>query len=134
MTEENPYETPLADPTGKGAPERVIGSPRKIVWAWEKLRLRYNLILAVPGIAILFFYMYRAELPFAGAISGGTMMAVGANLCFLIGLISEMYAAALFDKTEMPAYRKIAFWLGIVGSLALFAFAIIPLFFFRQLV
>ena len=126
MPDSNPYTAPKSDPAGLGAATKTIGSPRAIIWAWEKLRVRYNLILAIPGIIILFFYVYRAEMPLGVACMGGLMMALGANICYFLGPISEVYAAALFNLTEIPTYRKIAFWLGVIGSLGMFAFAALP--------
>ncbi|MGB0993296.1 MAG: hypothetical protein ACPG32_12625 [Akkermansiaceae bacterium] len=129
MDPNNPYATPAADLAGDGNSAQAKGSPRAIVWGWEKLRIKYNLILALPGIAILFFYMYKGELPIVGAFVSGLFMAIGANACFLLGPLSESYAAAFFDKAELPTYRKVAFWAGVIGSLALFGFALLPLIF-----
>ena len=133
MSENDPYTTPSTDPTAGTPPPKVVGSPRTIIWAWERLRLRYNLILLIPGVAILIFYTTRIGIPFGGAASGGFVMAIGANLGFFLGPLSEMYSAATLDKPELPKYRKFAFWAGVIGSLALFGVTMVPGIIYSQL-
>ncbi len=60
-------------------------------------------------------------MPVAGAIAGALMMAFGANACFMLGPVGEIYLAAFLNCPETPTYRKAAFWLGVAGSLGLWS-------------
>ncbi|BDS05129.1 hypothetical protein NT6N_01690 [Oceaniferula spumae] len=125
MGDENPYAAPQSQP-GNEMDFRVIGSPRAVVLAWEKLRLKYNVILLIPGLIVLAIYISQQELAVIGSIFGGGLMAAGANLGYFLGPISELYLCAFSNKAELPVYRKYAFWAGVVGSLGLFVLIAIP--------
>ena len=124
----NPYSSPASDV----APEPIRPESWKaIAWRWEKLRVFYNLAVGVSGIpALVVGVMTNHSIFF---MAGGTLCyAVGANVCYLLGPIGEMYLNWLVDIGErrfVPEfavrlirgrYVTAAIWLGgTLGSMAL---------------
>ena len=120
--EQNPYATPRA-PVEIARPSSAPASPRAIVAGWEALRLRYNLILLGPGLLVVLLCMTQFAMSPFHAVVGAAFVAVGANLCFLLGPLAELYASAMLDVPEHPELRRIAFTLGLIVSLGAFGVA-----------
>jgi len=87
-----------------------------MVIAWEKLRLYFNLILLLPGLFVLSSLGFSLPDLFAPALFFGIM----ANLCYLLGPLTELYACAITRQPEQPKLRHLLFGLGLAGSLLLF--------------
>jgi len=72
---------------------------RRIMKSWEKLRLLYNGVLLLPGIALLF--------------------GVRANVCFCLGPYSEFIVTALGFPLTARKIRVLLFSLGLIMSLGI---------------
>lgn len=94
---------------------------REIVIGWERLRLLYNALLALPGILVLITLMSDFGLTVVDAVLSGIFVAVAANLCFLVGPLLELYVRGLFRKGEpLGRGRWLIFGSGTLLSLFLF--------------
>ncbi len=114
----NPY-TPPSSPAAPADDQRP--ALREIVLAWEKLRLLYNALLAVPGILILNEMVGQLGMPLASAIPSAAVVAVSANLCFLFGPAAELYLRGLFRQGQpLGRGRWLIFGSGTLLSLFLF--------------
>ncbi|WP_035611543.1 hypothetical protein [Haloferula sp. BvORR071] len=113
----NPYTPPLA----AAAPaEDQKPALREIVIAWERLRLLYNALLAIPGILVIVAAVSETNTTLIGAIISGTLVAVGANLCFMLGPLAELYLRGIFRKGEpLGRGRWLIFGSGTLLSLFL---------------
>ncbi len=115
----NPYATPpVAESieTAQAMPDWGIQSiARRVFLAWEKLRVRYNVIL----IAICLFTAFLTgayKLPefwFACVVAG-----LAANVCYFAGPIAETYLNWL-KKEESVSLRNGVFLLGLIFSACL---------------
>jgi hypothetical protein len=117
---ENPYAPPGAGPEPDD-PQRL--ALREIVLAWEKLRLWYNAILLVPGLAILAGWVGKQGMPLWFALLMAVMVAAGANFCFLLGPAAELYLRGLFRQGR-PLGRGRLLIFGLIVSLGVFAVAL----------
>ena len=109
---ENPYAPPSAGPEPA---DHQWPALREIVLAWEKLRLWYNAILAVPGLAVLAGWVGKQGMPLFFALVMAAMVAVGANFCFLLGPAAELYLRGLFrDGRPLGRGRLLIFGAGVV--------------------
>jgi hypothetical protein len=119
---ENPYAPPGAGPEPEDHQRPAL---REIVLAWEKLRLWYNIILAVPGLAVIAGGVGKQGMPFFLALVMAAMVAVGANFCFLLGPVAELYLRGLFRNGQpLGRGRLLIFGAGVVVSLGVFAVAL----------
>lgn len=121
----DPYAPPASSEDPSMAPKPAL---REIVLAWEKLRLIYNAILAIPGILILVFSMRQASMPLPVAVISGGFVAAGANICFFLGPLAELYLRGLFLRGEpIGRGRWLIFWAGVAVSLGVFLLALLVL-------
>lgn len=94
---------------------------REIVLGWERLRLLYNTILAVPGILVLSAMAGDYGMPLSTALISAVFVAVCANLCFLLGPLTELYLRGLFRQGQpLGRGRWLLFGSGTLLSLFLF--------------
>jgi hypothetical protein len=112
---------PYAPPSSPALPaDDQRPALREIVLAWEKLRLLYNGLLAVPGILVLNSMIGQFGMRLAEAILSGVFVAVCANLCYLLGPVAELYLRGLFG-------RWLIFGSGTLLSLFLFILTFIQM-------
>lgn len=120
----DPYAPPGSDSGGEVPLDK--SALREVVTGWEKLRLVYNLILLIPGIVIESIMVMRQGMPLAAGIFGAVVIAVGANLAFFLGPLTELYFRALFRKGEsIGRGRQLIFGAGLVVSAGVFLLALI---------
>ena len=99
---------------------------KEVVTGWEKLRLKYNLLLLIPGIVIESLMVMRQGMPLAAGIVGAVLIAVGANVAFFLGPLAELYFRALFRNGEsIGRGRQLIFGAGLVVSAGVFLLALI---------
>ena len=127
MSEEDIYRPP--ESSGLGLQDQAALG--ELMRGWEKMRLRYNLILLPFGLITLGIWAYT-EPSFALALLLPSLaFGVGANLCYLAGPMVELYWRALFLNSEKaPHVRNLLYWGGVVlsiGILLLSILASIPL-------
>ena len=117
---DDPY---LAPDLQSASPERECATDaRLIVREWERLRLFYNGVLAVFGVAVLVRLAAISFFPPGMLIVGSGMVAIGANVCFCLGPLWEIYSCVFRDLTSFsPKPRLFVFAAGLLLSLALFA-------------
>ncbi len=123
----DPYAPPASvdDPTIDQRP--VL---REIVLAWEKLRLIYNGLLAVPGILVLVMFIQKDGMPLPVAVISGGMVAAGANICFFLGPLAELYLRGLSKRCEpIGRGRWLIFGAGVAVSFGVFLLALLVLHF-----
>jgi hypothetical protein len=104
-----------------------MSNPRDVVAWWELRRIPYNLALLVVGLGSLFAIeaiggrMVRVGEDFAEplvVLFGVVVYAIGANVCYTLGWISELlWSAGDISKTE-PARPKV-FRMGLLFSVGL---------------
>lgn len=113
---------PYAPPSSPASPaDDQRPALREIVLAWERLRLLYNALLAVPGLLVLNAMIGDFGMPLFSAILSGIFVAVSANLCFLLGPVAELYLRGLFRKGQpLGRGRWLIFGSGTMLSLFLF--------------
>jgi hypothetical protein len=110
---------PYAPPSSPAAPaDDQRPALREIVLAWEKLRLFYNGILALPGILVLNAMLGELSVGFSEAVLAAVFVAVSANLCFFLGPLAELYLRGLFRQGQTLGRGR---WL-IFGSGTLLSF------------
>jgi hypothetical protein len=114
----DPY-TPPSSPAPPADDQRP--ALREIVLSWEKLRLLYNGLLAVPGILVLNAMIGRFGVGLVEAALSAVFVAVCANLCFLLGPVAELYLRGLFRQGQpLGRGRWLLFGSGTLLSLFLF--------------
>ncbi|BCX46555.1 hypothetical protein HAHE_04630 [Haloferula helveola] len=120
---ENPYSPPRSDDDpGAGIFDRH--ALVDIVKGWEKLRIAYNLILLVPGILVMVVWIGRQGMPPVLAVIEAVIIAIGANMAFLLGPAAELYFRAIFRKGEsIGRGRLLIFGAGLVISAGVFVLA-----------
>ena len=125
MSNENPYSSPIVEPSESPAAEPAVVSDsiwpvaKRTFLAWEKLRLVYNAILIVMSVAyaVAWSLLFAVEfwvISFIGAIV--------CNVCFMLGPIIETYVAWLGYRTQ--ELRLVFF---IAGTFATAAIALLTL-------
>ena len=118
---ENPYAPPVA---GSEPDDLHRPALREIVLAWEKLRLWYNAVLLVPGLGVIAGWLNQGA-SLLIAVVMAVMVAVGANFCFLLGPVAELYLRGLFrDGRPLGRGRLLIFGAGLVVSLGVFVVAL----------
>ena len=118
---ENPYAPPVA---GSEPDDLQRPALREIVLAWEKLRIWYNAVLLVPGLGVIAGWLNQGA-PLLIAVVMAVMVAVGANFCFLLGPVAELYLRGLFrDGRPLGRGRLLIFGAGLVVSLGVFVVAL----------
>jgi hypothetical protein len=113
---------PYAPPSSPALPaDDQRPALREIVFGWERLRLLYNAILAIPGILVLNAMAGEYGMPLLIAILSAVFVAVGANLCFLLGPLVELYLRGIFRQGQpLGRGRWLLFGSGTLLSLFLF--------------
>lgn len=91
---------------------------RQIFIAWEKLRIVYIGVLAIPTILILISVLNGGRRPFGVVAFNAIVGAVTANLCYFAGPAVESYANWLGMRSTMWL-RVTLFVLGTLFSLLL---------------
>lgn len=127
---ENPQFDPYRTPQSADSSPPEMAALGELVRAWEKLRLLYNGIMILPGLAVLVLWVTRGNLPIPGAIAFGLIVGLGANTAFFLGPLTEIYLRALFRRGEgIGKGRWLIFSAGLVvsGAVVLFS-SIIPVF------
>jgi hypothetical protein len=110
---------PYAPPSSPALPaDDQRPALREIVLSWEKLRLLYNALLAVPGLLVLNAMTGEFGITLIEAVLSAVFVAVGANLCFLLGPVAELYLRGLFRQGQPLGRGR---WL-IFGSGTLLSF------------
>lgn len=110
---------PYAPPSSPALPaDDQRPALREIVLAWEKLRLLYNGILAIPGLLVVNSMIGQFGITLVEAILSAAFVAVAANLCFLLGPVAELYLRGLFRQGQPLGRGR---WL-IFGSGTLLSF------------
>ena len=104
-------------------------SIRELVMGWERLRLRYNIILLPFGLAAGIIWVYYSFPIIEGAIFGAVAFAIVANIAFLLGPAFELYSRALLmNGRKSSVLRNVSFWLGTAFSfMIIVGYAIMPL-------
>ena len=75
-----------------------------MVVAWERMRLKYNLILLLPGLIVLIVYVAGNKMPVAAALIGAIMTALAANVCYFLGAVSEFFvSASSYHPVTLPS-------------------------------
>lgn len=91
----NPYETPVSPGTALD-----LAAFGELVFGWEKLRILYNALMILPGIAVLFLWTTRTDMPWAAALTFGLLIGAAANIAFFLGPLAELYLRAVFRQGE----------------------------------
>lgn len=120
---ENPYTSPQADPRStpmdhSSAEPAVLRLARigEVAVAWENLRLRYNLMLAV--VALVAVLSINAELlRDPRAMAAMLLAALAANACFCVGPLVEGYVTWFFGPVSW--LRGVVFVVGSMGAVGL---------------
>ena len=123
MEDENPYAPPAYS-----AEEQAVRAAalREIVLGWEKLRLLYNAILLVPGIAVLSVWTMKGGMPWVVALFSALFVAAGANVSFFLGPLAELYFRGLFrNGRSIGKGRWLIFGAGLVISAGVFLVALL---------
>ncbi len=96
--------------------------------AWEKLRLAYNAILALPGLLMLYLSVERAGILLVEGVFSALFVAVGANIAFLLGPVAELYLRGLFcDGKPLGRGRLLIFGAGLLCSAGVFGVVLVGL-------
>lgn len=104
---------------------------RATVKSWEKLRLLYNVILFLPGIALIWRIIHLQQVMMAEnppgmgfpimhpakVVTGAFVFGFCANLCFCLGLYTEVVITALGFPLSTRRIRYFLFGLGLMISL-----------------
>lgn len=112
----DPYAPPLTQ-VSSAEPEaqQALG---ELVKGWEKLRMLYNALLLLPGIAVLAVNVSQGGMNVPIAITSGLLCGLGANGAYFAGPLAELYLRAiLFKSKPSPLLRKALFAGGILISL-----------------
>jgi hypothetical protein len=122
----NPYEAPLSN---LGVEADSAASFSELVREWEKTRLRYNGVLLAAGVIVLIIWISSLQMPAGFIILSAVPVAIGANICFFLGPLAELYLRAIFHRgAPAPSLRRTLFMLGLIGSLCVFTLVgIMPL-------
>lgn len=112
MLPPNPYAPPAAPPSRD---ERATLG--ELVLGWEKLRVIYNGIMILPGLAVLALWVDRQNLPLFAATICGILVAVGANIAFMLGPLAELYLRGLLrNGASLGKGRLLIFGAGLIVS------------------
>lgn len=126
---ENPFSSPqtaAAADLGDFAPlspERErLAKLGEVFVAWERLRIWYNVVLAVVALAspLVLFPQIEFDL---GSLEDLVLAAIGANVCFLAGPLLEGYVTWWFGP--VPWLRNAVFIVGTLGAMLLTALVVI---------
>ena len=119
---ENPYAPPVAASEAGDIQRPAL---REIVLGWEKLRLWYNGILLIPGLAVIAGSVGQQGMPLFVSLVMAAMVAMGANFCFFLGPVAELYLRGLFRNGQpLGRGRLLIFGAGLVVSFGVFAVAL----------
>ena len=116
MSEQDPYATPTSEVK---TPERDCATnARKIVREWENLRFRYNAILFVAGVIVLWVMWKKSVLTPTMLLVEVVTIAIGANVAFLLGPAWEVYSCVYRNKSHYDSRsRLLLFGAGVFFSL-----------------
>lgn len=119
----DPYAPPTSPPEAGSERQSAL---REVVVAWEKLRLLYNGLLALPGALVLFALTDRQGMPWIAALVSAAFVAVAANACFLLGPLAEVYLRGLLlGGRGLGRGRWLIFGAGTVLSLGIFVLVLV---------
>ena len=119
MSDINPYSTPQFAPADHEPPaEASTAALGELVKSWEKLRLKYNAVLIIPGIIAISFLATR-DLRSAGFwVLFGLLSGIGANIAYFLGPLTELYVrATLLKCSPAPRLRRFLFFGGLAPPL-----------------
>jgi hypothetical protein len=120
----DPYAPPAAPSEAPSAHLPL----REIVVGWEKLRLLYNGLLLLPGAAMFWYAVDRGAVPPVAALGSCALVAIGANGCFLLGPLAELYLRGIFRRGEpFGRGRQLLFGLGLLASGCVFVLVFLVL-------
>ena len=111
----NPYSSPESNQPSDKKP--LNSELREIVIGWERLRILYNIILFLVGVAAIFVCMRAPYFNLAESIIPAIMFGIFANICFCMGPTAETYIRAIFNSQDVRAVRIALFLLGTLLSL-----------------
>lgn len=101
---------------------------REIVLAWEKLRLLYNALLAVPGLSIVHLSVTRTGLSLPDGAIGALFVGICANIAFLLGPAAEIYLRGLLrEGGAFGRGRLLIFGAGLLCSAGVFGLVLTEL-------
>ncbi len=81
----------------------------ELVKAWERLRLRYNLICLPVGLIAGIIWVWQL-IPWERTITGGITFGVTANFCFFLGPLIEVYVRGVLGRGRAnPLLRSMLF-------------------------
>ena len=84
---------------------------------WEKRRLRYNIIVGLPGLLIL-LVDYKLNAFHPSTIISAIIIGVIANGCYCLGYLMEYFLKYYFGSTiDFPGKRNTVFWIGVAISI-----------------
>jgi hypothetical protein len=84
---------------------------------WEKRRLRYNLIVGLPGLLFLLIH-YRVMGFHLSTIISAVVIGIIANGFYCLGYLTEFFLKYYFHSTiDFADKRNTVFWLGTVFSI-----------------
>lgn len=119
LPSENPYQTPAADLPERAAAGLATGGPlapwQRVLRNWELLRIPYNLLVGLTGIASVL--PQAGKLLHPGPLIGLVFYALGANFCFFIGPAIELYLAWIGVRNQRV--RWVLFAVGTLLAMAL---------------
>ncbi len=97
---DNPYAAvdPGTPPTHRGNVDSLAGIARSVFLAWEKLRVAFIAILALPTLLFLFLYGLQSASAMVLIVGG----AVVANVCYMAGPMVETYVRWLGYHSIWP--------------------------------
>lgn len=113
MNDQNPFQSPVQESLSKDG-----HTAHRIVSAWERLRLLYNVLLGVPGICLATAAVLSKPESALETIAFSILFAGFANLCFCAGPGFELYLCYFRKIAECPPARLPLFILGTLLSFA----------------
>ncbi len=100
------------------SPSENDNQVREILFAWEKRRLLYNAIHFVNGLflLVLSYAELRKEIHPLEMFAGVAAIAVGANICYFLAPMSEVYSLIFLRLAWHGWMRNLIFWTGTIFS------------------
>lgn len=84
---------------------------------WEKRRLRYNIIVGLPGLLLLLID-YRLKVFNLSTIISVVTIGIIANGCYCLGYLMEFFLKYYFRSTiDFADKRNTVFWIGTTISI-----------------
>jgi len=118
----NPYSSPQDLPyeNHSGALDEIsLPIIRNIVGSWEKIRIIYNIILAIPGICLFIYASQKGILSEVKLYKSAILTLLCANLFYFAGPVVEIYLCALSQKPPRKHLRSILLIAGFALSFSI---------------